>query len=181
MSPRERFSRDAITDSAYQIYLESGMNAVTTRAIARKIRGSTQPIFSQFNTIEEVHASVLDRAIRTFCERYQEDFDDEHALLRLSCHLIETVAIRPYLLLTVPLRTMFPSSQPYLEVRERITGHLRKTHHLTRENAEMMLTVILSETIGLLFSAKDSTLENPQQLREYLERLYFSLLKDLQP
>lgn len=181
MPPRERFNRHMIIDAAYQIYLESGMNAITTRAIAQAIGGSTQPIFSQFGSLDEVRAAVLDKAISSFSRQHSRDFNSPHALLLISKDLIETVTKNPHLLLSLPLNTMLGSSELYHESKRRLLDQLMDVHHLTEQNANMLYMIIFSETIGILFAASHEQLENRAMFYRFLDQMYYSLLKNLQP
>lgn len=181
MPPKERFNRHMIIDAAYQIYLESGMNAVTTRAVAQAINGSTQPIFSQFGNLDEVRAAVLDKAIASFTRQHSRDFNDPHALLLISKDLIETVTNKPHLLLSLSLNTMLGTSELYQESKEKVLEQLMNVHHLTEKNANMLYMIILGETIGILFAASHEQLENRAMFYRFLDQIYYSLLKNLQP
>ena len=181
MPPKERFTRTTIIEAAYQLFLESGMNAITTRAIARAIGGSTQPIFSQFGNIEEVHAAVLDKAVFSFCERNRSDFNAEHALLLIAKDLIETVIESPHLILSIPMNTVVQSCKPYLEGRQKLIQHLIEVHHLTEENAYMLFLSVFSEAVGMVFFTNKTQLPARDLPCRCIEQIYFSLLKNLQP
>ena len=181
LPPRERFTREMIIDAAYQIYLGSGMNVVTTRAIAQAMGGSTQPIFSQFATLDEVRAAVLDKAVSSFSSKHHRDFNDPDALLLISKHLIETVTENPHLLHSLSLNTMLGTSETYQEGKMKLLHQLMDVHQLTEQNANMLYMVIFGETIGILFAANHEQLENPTMFYRFLDQIYYSLLKDMKP
>ena len=116
------------------------MNVVTTRAIAQAMGGSTQPIFSQFATLDDVRVAVLDKAISSFSSKHHQDFNDPDALLLISKHLIETVTENPHLLHSLSLNTMLGTSETYQEGKTKLLHQLMDVHQLTEKNANMALT-----------------------------------------
>ncbi len=54
MPPKAKFTRKEIIDAALQITRESGIEAVTARAIGTALNSSARPIFTVFNNMEEL-------------------------------------------------------------------------------------------------------------------------------
>lgn len=61
MPPKFQFTRDEIIDAAFAIAREEGTPHITTRAIADRLRCSTSPIYSHFNTIDKLEDEVSKR------------------------------------------------------------------------------------------------------------------------
>ena len=62
MPPKAKFTKDEIVNAALDVVRKRGAGALTTRDIARELGVSTRPIFTYFNTMDEVRAAVRDAA-----------------------------------------------------------------------------------------------------------------------
>ena len=58
MPPRVKITRDDIINTAVGIVRTSGAQAINARAVASILNCSTQPIFSNFATIDELREYV---------------------------------------------------------------------------------------------------------------------------
>ena len=75
MPPKIRITREKLVYTAVDIVRREGINAVNARAVAKKLGCSTQPVFSNFATMEELRCAVLSAAD----ELYEEYIDREIA------------------------------------------------------------------------------------------------------
>lgn len=66
MPPRQKISKEMILDTAYELTRENGIDAVNSRSLASLLNCSTQPIFSQFPTMESLRINVHDYACAKF-------------------------------------------------------------------------------------------------------------------
>lgn len=62
MPPKAKTNRQQIIDTAFEIVQESGVEALNARTLARRIGCSTQPLFYNFSTMEELLESVIAKA-----------------------------------------------------------------------------------------------------------------------
>lgn len=67
MPPKCRFTREEVIAAALEMVREQGMEAVTARALGERLGTSSRPIFSLFESMEEVRQGVIAAAD----ERYQ--------------------------------------------------------------------------------------------------------------
>ena len=58
MPPKVRITREEIIQSALELVRAEGKEAVNARAVANALGCSTQPVFSNFSTMEELEAAV---------------------------------------------------------------------------------------------------------------------------
>lgn len=72
MPPKVKITKEDIIDAAIDLIRESGMDALNARAIAKKLGCSTQPIFSNYATMEELKAEVM-RAADAIYQQYIEN------------------------------------------------------------------------------------------------------------
>lgn len=61
MPPTTRYDRNAIIEAAFDIARESGLSAVSTRSVAKRLGCSVAPIYQNFATIDELVAAVVER------------------------------------------------------------------------------------------------------------------------
>ena len=69
LPPKNKFTRDEITDAAFEIVRRHGMSALTARSLAAKLHCSVKPIFVQFSNMEELQKAVTDKAGQLYRER----------------------------------------------------------------------------------------------------------------
>ena len=62
MAPKQKISKDEIIAAAFQIVRESGETALNARAVAAKLGCSTQPVFSNYASMERLRADIKVRA-----------------------------------------------------------------------------------------------------------------------
>ncbi len=62
MPPKIRITKESITDAAVEIVRTDGEEALNARSIAAALHCSTQPVFSNFASMNELRFAVLDRA-----------------------------------------------------------------------------------------------------------------------
>lgn len=62
MPPKIRITKEEIIDAAVDIVRKDGMDAVNARTIAKSLNCSTQPVFSNFSTMEKLRAAVVKAA-----------------------------------------------------------------------------------------------------------------------
>ena len=59
MPPKVKTTKEAIVSTAVEIVREQGVQALNARAVAAILGCSTQPIFSNFATMEELRLAVV--------------------------------------------------------------------------------------------------------------------------
>lgn len=69
MPPKVKISKEDIVTAAVEIVRSSGDQALNARTIAAALHCSTQPVFSNFATMEELRLAVVEKADR-LCQEY---------------------------------------------------------------------------------------------------------------
>ena len=72
MPPKFKFSREEILQAALELTRESGISAVTARALGARLGSSAKPIFGLFENMQEVQQEVLKAADRLYQSRLQK-------------------------------------------------------------------------------------------------------------
>ena len=68
MSPKIKISKEEIVKTALSLVREKGEEGINARAIAAALASSTQPIFSNFATMEELKAAVVRAAYEVYLD-----------------------------------------------------------------------------------------------------------------
>jgi len=71
MPRKERVTRKDIDEAAFRMARKEGMEEVTARKLAGAVGCSTQPIFRIYQSMEEVQAEVLERAVLFFDDFFE--------------------------------------------------------------------------------------------------------------
>ena len=77
MPPRPKVTREDIVSTALDIVRESGETALNARAIASRLGCSTQPIFSNFSSMEELCDEVIDAAYELYWSFLETEVQSE--------------------------------------------------------------------------------------------------------
>lgn len=73
MPPKIKITREAILTAALDIVRQAGPGALNARAVARALGCSTQPVFSNYATMEELLADVLRAADQCYQSRLHRE------------------------------------------------------------------------------------------------------------
>ena len=75
MPPKKKLTRETIVNAALALVKERGADYLNARELAGRLGTSTQPIFSQFATMQELKAAVLDAAYECYLAYQKEDIE----------------------------------------------------------------------------------------------------------
>lgn len=73
MPPKVKVSREAIVDAALDILRKSGEPGLNARTVAAALNCSTQPVFSNFSTMEQLRFAVLEKAYGLYQDYIQKE------------------------------------------------------------------------------------------------------------
>ena len=71
MPPKPKFTKEEIVSAALELVSEKGIEALTARELGARLGSSARPIFTVFNSMEEVQEEVRAAALKRF-ESYAE-------------------------------------------------------------------------------------------------------------
>ena len=66
MPPKQRITREMILERSFAMFCREGMEAVNARSVAKALNCSTQPIFSNYQSMEELKKDALAYADRLY-------------------------------------------------------------------------------------------------------------------
>ena len=73
MAPKVRITKDDIINASIDIIKREGLDALNARAVASALGCSTQPVFSNFATMEELLRAVLESSHRLYLSFLEEE------------------------------------------------------------------------------------------------------------
>ncbi len=77
MPPKAKFSKEEIIEAALRIIRVDGFSALTARALGTKLGSSARPIFTVFQSMEEVQQEVIQAAKMLYTEYVEEGLSKE--------------------------------------------------------------------------------------------------------
>ena len=73
MPPKVKVTKDDIVNATLRLVQQNGADAINARSIATALGCSTQPIFSNFESMEELHQAVLTAAYNLYASTIKEE------------------------------------------------------------------------------------------------------------
>lgn len=71
MPPKVKTTKEAIIDAAVEIVRADGAQALNARTVAARLACSTQPVFSNFATMQDLRLAVVEQA-DALCQKYMQ-------------------------------------------------------------------------------------------------------------
>ena len=75
MPPKIKVTKENIIETAFEIVRENGASSLNARNLASKLKCSTQPIFSNFSSMEEVKTAVIEKALNLYNEFTKQELE----------------------------------------------------------------------------------------------------------
>lgn len=75
MSAKKQVTKQMILSAALNMLKAGGMEAVTVKALARKLNCSTQPIYLSFDKMEELRSELSSLAVSEFLKEIGRDYE----------------------------------------------------------------------------------------------------------
>ena len=85
MPPKAKFKKEEIVEAALSIVREQGFDALTARALGTKLGSSARPIFTVFQSMEEVQTEVIAAAREQYNSPIREALSQSKNIHRFKC------------------------------------------------------------------------------------------------
>lgn len=106
MPPKAKFSKEQITEAAFRILRENGLEGLTARALGAQLGSSACPIFTAFENMEEVQQSAIAAAKALYKEYIEKGLSETLAFKGVGTQYILFAVNEPKL-----FRLLFMSEQ----------------------------------------------------------------------
>lgn len=116
MPPKPKYTKEEIVNAAYELTREKGIDAVVAREVGKRLNTSASPIFTVWNSMEELKAEVRELAKQEYRKYMEGIFDYTPSFKEFGMRWVAFAAEEPNL-----YRLLFLSRQethsPYLRIK----------------------------------------------------------------
>ncbi len=155
MPPKAKFTREEIIDAAFRIVRTEGFEALTSRALGRALGSSARPIFTVFQSMDEVQQAVIEAAKALYKEYVDQGLKWEHPFKGVGTQYILFSMQEPKL-----FQLLFMTEQPQIpdfsgvlplieESYEEILLSIQKDYGMSRPLAERLYHHLWIYTHGI--------------------------------
>ena len=155
MPPKAKFSREQITKAALSVVSEKGAQALTAKELGAALGTSTTPIFTVFNSMQEVQDAVMLAAMERFEEYAHKAAHIKPVFKQVGMQMILFAKEEPKL-----YQLIFMSSINEAQTFDDIYAHLgsvadecldvlQKDYDLSKDNAKTLFEHVWIHTFGI--------------------------------
>ncbi|WP_165053736.1 MULTISPECIES: TetR/AcrR family transcriptional regulator [unclassified Adlercreutzia] len=153
MPPKAKFTKDQIVEAALDIVREGGVEAITAQAMAKQLGTSTRPMFTYFDTVEDLRTAATDAAWRIYDERARQGLALTPAFKGFGMAFVRFAVEEPSL-----FRLLFMRKSKHMSIDEHLEreGHLdvvldavMSTFHIGRDQAKWLYENMLIYVHGI--------------------------------
>ena len=162
MPPKTKITKGEILDAALSLVRQEGSGALNARALAGVLNCSTQPIFSNYGSMDEVRADIIRKAEAVYGQYVREDMESGKyppykgsgmAYIRFA---VEERELFKLLFMRDRSKEVLPGITPDMEVLMEI---IQKNVGISREKAERFHLSMWAHVHGIATMAATSYLQ----------------------
>ena len=140
MPPKVKFQKEEIVLAAAEIVRERGIDALTARELAAKLNVSTRPIFTYFDTLEELRKEVYHYAVELYRECIRKGLSEPIPALGVGMHYIRFAKEEPqlyrYLFLSPPAGVSGGAMEALRTSQEMVRESVMTIYHMDAVTAD---------------------------------------------
>ena len=155
MPPKAKFTKEQITKAALGVVSEKGAQALTAKELGAALGTSTTPIFTVFNSMQEVQDAVMLAAMERFEEYAHKAAHLRPVFKQVGMQMIMFAKEEPKL-----YQLIFMSAISEAQTFDDIYGHLgsvadecldvlQKDYNLSKDNAKTLFEHVWIHTFGI--------------------------------
>lgn len=155
MPPKAKFTKEQITKAALSVVSEKGVQALTAKELGAALGTSTTPIFTVFNSMQEVQDAVMLAAMERFEEYAHKAAHIKPVFKQVGMQMILFAKEEPKL-----YQLIFMSSISEAQTFDDIYAHLgsvadecldvlQKDYDLSKDNAKTLFEHVWIHTFGI--------------------------------
>lgn len=155
MPPRAKFTKDEIIDAALSITKEQGIDAVTARELGDRLGSSARPIFTVFESMEEVKDLIVMRSKDLYGQYVEEGLKNDIPFKGVGVAYIRFAIEQPrlfQLLFMNPINNArnVSSILPVIDDNyDKILRSVQESYDMDREAAERIYQHLWTYTHGI--------------------------------
>lgn len=155
MPPKAKFTREEIIKGALDIVRAEGFDALTSRALGKRLNSSARPIFTVFQSMDEVQSAVIGSAKALYKEYVDKGLTYEHPFKGVGIQYILFSVNEPKLfqLLFMTEQPKTPDLSEVLPIIEESYGEIllsiQKDYKISEASAERLYRHLWIYTHGI--------------------------------
>ena len=184
MPPKAKFSRDEIVEAALRIVRTEGFSHLTARALGARLGSSARPIFTVFQSMEEVQLAVMEAARGLYKEYILKGLSEKPAFKGAGMQYIRFAVEEPKLfqLLFMEEQKQIPDLSGVLpmidENYEEILHSIQKEYGVSSPAAERLYRHLWIYTHGIAaLCATGMCSFTAEEISVMVSEIFASLLK----
>lgn len=183
MPPKPKFTKEEIVNAALKIAADRGLKALTSRELGKELGSSARPIFTVFNSMDEVFVEVRKAALERFDEYADRAKEYTPVFKQIGLQMILFAIEQPKL-----YRLLYMSEKPEAKVFDDVFKNLgdvailcieaiEHDYSLSHDDAMMFFKHIWIYTygIGSLIATGVCTFTQ-QEIQDMLSREFVAML-----
>lgn len=186
MPPKAKFTRNQIIEAGLAIIRENGKEALSARTLGAKLGSSARPIFTVFQSMEEVQAEVKQSARSLYAEYIKKGLEQELAFKGVGMQYILFAIQEPKL-----FQLLFMSEQkqtpavvnvlPALDDNyQDILLSVQNGYHLSGNKAEQLYRHLWIYTHGIaVLCATNMCVFTPEEINKMIAQVFQGILKEI--
>ena len=155
MPPKAKFTKEQITKAALTVVSEKGVQALTAKELGAALGTSTTPIFTAFNSMQEVQDAVMLAAMERFEEYAHKAAHIKPAFKQVGMQMILFAKEEPKLYQLIFMSSI-SEAQTFDDIYARLGSVadecldvLQKDYDLSKENAKTLFEHVWIHTFGI--------------------------------
>ncbi len=179
MPPKAKYTKEEIIDAAYEIARKEGPDNVAARAVGKRLNTSSTPIFTFFNSMDELKAEVIKKAESEYIRYMDGVLDYPLAFKEYGLRWIRYAKENPKIYRLLFLGTNNAVSlyrDSFRELLDPIIGTITETFDIDYADAKMLFNQMVIYSHGLAdFCISNPDLFTDEQINSGLSRICTSL------
>lgn len=187
MPPKAKFTQDEIIQAALNIVRKEGIRALTARALGDRLGSSARPIFTVFESMEDVQQAVILAAKKLYKEYIGRGLSEEIAFKGVGKQYILFAIKEPKLfqLLFMSEQDTVPNVSSVLplidESYEEILLSIKKGYGISGESAQKLYQHLWIYSHGIAaLCATNMCSFTGQQIGDMMTEIFKGILKNLE-
>lgn len=186
MPPKAKFTRDQIVQAGLNIVRENGIEALSARALGAKLGSSARPIFTVFQSMEDVQAEVIKSAKALYAGYVRKGLEQDLAFKGVGTQYILFAMQEPKL-----FQLLFMSEQKQapavINVLSAIDDNykdillsVQNGYHLSEDKAEQLYRHLWIYTHGIaVLCATNMCIFTAEEINGMVVQVFRGMLKEI--
>ena len=141
MAPKNKFTKEEMTEAALRVVRANGIDCLTAKAIADELGTSTRPIFTGFGSMDEVRQAVYAAAVRVYDGYTSAGLKENISFLGVGKSYIRFAKEEPELYRFLFLTRTQENEYGAIKSMQHLQAHVRPTmmdiYHITAGEADV--------------------------------------------